>query len=52
MNGASPFMGYLWSNSITTISQNIKICIDQICGLEGDSSDVLGLSQNENETGS
>ena len=44
----------LWSNSITIISQNIKITpvLTKSVDWKADSSDVLGLSQNENETGS
>ena len=44
----------LWSNSITIISQNIKITpvLTKSVDWKADSSDVLGLSQNENLTGS
>ena len=44
----------LWSNSITIISQNIKITpvLTKSVDWRADSSDVLGLSQNENLTGS
>ena len=44
----------LWSNSITIISQNIKITpvLTKSVDWKADSSDVLGLCENENETGS